>query len=132
MKPSPSSLGFLALLASSSWAEELCSSSDGAGTLGPGQMVLSFADKLQYNWNDEHVEQEYLDSGAFVPAVNVVTGIDIGSGVQANPEGEQQFDSCLFNSLLFACTKIPFRIPPMQKPMSFSLYLDGLGAYLLP
>lgn len=69
-----------------------CPSEDkvGDGKLGPPQMVLNF-NHIDYNWNDEHVEQDYLDSGALNRNVAVITGIKIGPGVKADPENINVF-----------------------------------------
>ena len=64
---------------------------DGTGTIGPPQRVLSFSRRLNYNWDDDHVKQDYLGSGAFLPDKNVITGIKIGPGVKSNPENTNVF-----------------------------------------
>jgi len=52
----------------------------------PRSTVASFEGQVNYKWDEEHREQAYLDSGAFNPPVNVITGIKIKPGVNANPE----------------------------------------------
>ena len=72
--------------------EGVCSNRDtgGNGAMGPPQLVLSFS-KIDYNWDDDHLEQEYLDSDAFMPDVNVITGIKVGPGVATDPRNTNLF-----------------------------------------
>jgi hypothetical protein len=51
-------------LASSTWANKTCVSSDGNGNLGPAQMILSFSsEKLKFNWDAMHTkEKNYIKS----------------------------------------------------------------------
>ncbi len=49
-------------------------------------IVASFEGQVNYLWDEDHVEEEYLASGEFIPSVNVITGIKVGPGAQANPE----------------------------------------------
>ena len=62
----------------------------GTGTMKPPQLVLSFS-KINYNWDDDYVEEDYLSSGAFMTDVNVITGIKVGPGVESNPQDTNVF-----------------------------------------